>query len=158
MGTIFPIAQLSGTWPEVKISLSKTAYFDNIIFKVLLRYSFKIIYMPHALFDFKPFISWLLFSSVILLLRKVSTLLSVWFNSPLLSTSSSFTMLFISLKCLNNESSEAAQFDFFVSLALIIVQYSLGLVNFRFLISFIFLLYCVIFSIDFYIQYLLVAG
>ena len=59
-------------------------------------------------------------------------------------------MLFISLKCLNNESSEAAHFDFFVFLALINLQYSSGLVNLRFLISLIFLLYCVIFSIDFY--------
>ena len=65
-------------------------------------------------------------------------------------------MLFISLKCLNNESNEAAHCDFFVFLALINFQYSLGSVDLRFLISFIFyFIYCVIFSIDFYIQYLI---
>ena len=113
--------------------------------------------MPHALFDFKPFITILIPSSVILLLKKVSISLSVWFNSPLLSTSSSFTMLFISLKCLNNESNEAAHFDFFVFLALNNFQYFLGLVDLRFQITFILLFFALLrdISIDFYIQYLL---
>ena len=129
MDTFFPIVQLSDTWPEFTIPLNKSTYFENMISKVVLSYSSKIISMPHALVYFKPFITFLFrYSTIKRIIYSTPRLVQFIYIIIYIIIFQFYYVLYI-LKCINDESNKAAHLYFFVFLALINLQYFLELVD-----------------------------